>query len=57
MDLITTTADLAAVCDRLARHPFVTVDTEFLRETTYYPQLCVLQIASPEESAVIGGRL
>lgn len=53
MDLITTTADLAAVCDRLARHPFVTVDTEFLRETTYFPQLCVLQIASPEESAVI----
>ena len=53
MDLITTTADLAAVCDRLARHPFVTVDTEFLRETTYYPQLCVLQIASTEESAVI----
>lgn len=53
MDLITTTADLAAVCDRLARHPFVTVDTEFLRETTYYPQLCVLQIASTEESAVV----
>ncbi|MGN6308907.1 MAG: ribonuclease D [Xanthobacteraceae bacterium] len=53
MDLITTTADLAAVCDRLACHPFVTVDTEFLRETTYFPQLCVLQIASPEESAVI----
>lgn len=53
MDLITTTADLAAICDRLARHPFVTVDTEFLRETTYFPQLCVLQIASPEESAVI----
>ncbi|MBN8978713.1 MAG: ribonuclease D [Xanthobacteraceae bacterium] len=53
MDLITTTADLAAVCDRLARHPFVTVDTEFLRETTYFPQLCVLQIASVEESAVI----
>ncbi len=53
MDLITTTADLAAVCDRLSRHPFVTVDTEFLRETTYYPQLCVLQMASPEESAVV----
>ncbi len=53
MDLITTTADLAAVCGRLARHPFVTVDTEFLRETTYFPQLCVLQIASVEESAVI----
>jgi ribonuclease D len=53
MDLITTTADLAAVCDRLARHPFVTVDTEFLRETTYFPQLCVLQMASPDESAVV----
>ncbi|MBN9014447.1 MAG: ribonuclease D [Rhizobiales bacterium] len=53
MDLITTTADLATVCGRLARHPFVTVDTEFLRETTYFPQLCVLQIASVEESAVI----
>jgi len=53
MDLITTTADLAAVCDRLARHPFITVDTEFLRETTYFPQLCVLQMASPEESAVV----
>ena len=53
MDLITTTADLAAVCDRLARHPFITVDTEFLRETTYFPQLCVLQMASPDESAVV----
>ncbi|MGB3864070.1 MAG: ribonuclease D [Xanthobacteraceae bacterium] len=53
MDLITTTSGLAAVCDRLARHPFVTVDTEFLRETTFFPQLCVLQIASPDESAVI----
>ena len=53
MDLITTTAELTAVCARLARHPFVTVDTEFLRETTYYPLLCVLQVASTEESAVI----
>jgi len=53
MELITTTAELAAVCDRLARHPYVTVDTEFLRETTYYPQLCVLQMASPEEAAVV----
>ncbi len=53
MDLITTTSGLAAVCDRLSRHPFVTVDTEFLRETTFFPQLCVLQIASPDESAVV----
>src|SRR5271168_4286072 len=53
MDLITTTADLAAACARLARHPFVTVDTEFLRETTYYPLLCVAQVASADEAWVI----
>jgi len=53
MDLITTSDDLAAVCTRMARHPFVTVDTEFLRETTYYPLLCVAQMASPDEAAVI----
>jgi ribonuclease D len=53
MDLITTTDELAAVCSRMARHPFVTVDTEFLRETTYYPLLCVAQMASPAEAAVI----
>ncbi|WP_316191150.1 ribonuclease D [Bradyrhizobium sp. SZCCHNS2096] len=53
MDLITTTADLAAACTRLARHPVITVDTEFLRETTYYPLLCVVQMASPEEALVI----
>jgi ribonuclease D len=53
MDLITTTEELAAVCGRMARHPFVTVDTEFLRETTYYPLLCVAQMASPDEAVVI----
>ncbi len=53
MDLITTTDDLAVVCSRMAQHPFVTVDTEFLRETTYYPLLCVAQMASPEEAVVI----
>ena len=53
MDLITTTPDLAATCARLALHPFVTVDTEFLRESTYYPQLCVLQMASPDEAVVV----
>jgi ribonuclease D len=50
---ITTTRDLAAACARLAHHPFVTVDTEFLRETTYYPLLCVAQIASADEAVVI----
>jgi len=53
MDLITTSDELAAVCARMARHPYVTVDTEFLRETTYYPLLCVAQMASPEEAVVI----
>src|SRR5260370_737671 len=53
MNLITTTADLAAVCERMSRHTFITVDTEFLRETTYYPLLCVAQIATSEEAVVI----
>jgi ribonuclease D len=53
MDLITTTRDLADACDRLARHPYITVDTEFLRETTYYPLLCVAQLASADEAVVV----
>jgi ribonuclease D len=53
MQPITTTSELAAVCARMANHPFVTVDTEFLRETTYYPLLCVAQLASPDEAVVI----
>ncbi len=53
MHPITTTSELAAVCERLASHPFVTVDTEFLRETTYYPLLCVAQMASAEEAVVV----
>jgi ribonuclease D len=50
---ITTTSELAAACKRMAAHPFVTIDTEFLRETTYYPLLCVAQMASPEEAVVV----
>jgi ribonuclease D len=53
MQLITTTTSLAEVCGRLQRHPFVTVDTEFLRESTYYPKLCVAQIASTDEAVVV----
>jgi len=37
----------------MASYPFVTVDTEFLRETTYYPLLCVAQMASPDEAVVV----
>jgi ribonuclease D len=50
---ITTTPDLAAVCQRMAAYPFVTIDTEFLRETTYYPLLCVAQLACADEAVVI----
>src|SRR6187549_3526196 len=53
MEPIKTTNELAAACERLAKHPFVTVDTEFLRETTYYPLLCVAQLASSDEAVVI----
>ncbi len=53
MTPITTTAELAEACARMAKHPFVTVDTEFLRETTYYPILCVAQMATTDEAVVI----
>ena len=53
MHPITTTSELAAACKRMAAHPFVTIDTEFLRETTYYPLLCVAQMASPDEAVVV----
>jgi ribonuclease D len=53
MEPITKTKKLAEACARLARHPFVTVDTEFLRESTYYPKLCVAQMASPDEAVVV----
>ncbi len=53
MQPITRTPDLTAACKRMAAYPFVTVDTEFLRETTYYPLLCVAQMASTDEAVVI----
>ena len=47
MKTITTTADLAQFCEEAARHDYVTVDTEFLRERTYYSKLCLVQLAMP----------
>ena len=50
---ITTTAELAAFCESLRDESYITVDTEFLRETTYYPKLCLIQIAGSKAAALI----
>lgn len=51
MKTITTTEDLAAFCQKAAAHDYVTVDTEFLRERTYYSKLCLVQLAVPGDAA------
>ena len=51
--LITTTAALQDLCGRLAKADFITVDTEFMRENTFWPELCLVQIADSEEAAAI----
>ncbi len=51
--LITKTSDLAELCERLAQGEFVCVDTEFMRENTYYPLLCLIQVGNEEEAAAI----
>ncbi|HJS79301.1 MAG TPA: ribonuclease D [Vitreimonas sp.] len=53
MRLITKTADLATLCQELAAKDFAAVDTEFMRETTYWPKLCLIQAAAPGVEAVI----
>jgi ribonuclease D len=53
MTPITATADLKAFCDRLSRQPFIAVDTEVMRETTYWPKLCLIQAAGPDVEGVI----
>ncbi|KUJ85914.1 ribonuclease D [Ruegeria marisrubri] len=56
MRTLTTTQELAEFCKAAAAHPYVTVDTEFLRERTYYSKLCLIQLAYPsdeEDSAVL----
>ncbi|WP_430446071.1 ribonuclease D [Sphingorhabdus contaminans] len=51
--LITDSKRLAELCARLAQSPFVAVDTEFMRENTYYPDLCLIQLADTNEAAAI----
>ena len=51
--LITKSDDLKALVDRLSKQPFIAVDTEFMRENTYWPDLCLIQVASIEEAAAI----
>jgi ribonuclease D len=51
--LISKTDQLNDLVERLAKHPFIAVDTEFMRENTYWPDLCLIQVASTEEAAAI----
>jgi len=51
--LITKSSELNALVDRLSKQPFIAVDTEFMRENTYWPDLCLVQVASGEEAAAI----
>jgi ribonuclease D len=53
MTLISESAELAAFCAKVSRSSYVTVDTEFMRDRTYYPQLCLVQVAGPDDAAVI----
>ncbi len=51
--MIETTAELAAACETLASGEYLTIDTEFLRETTFWPQLCLIQMAGPDIAVIV----
>lgn len=53
MDLLTDTSALAAACKRLAKSPYIAVDTEFIRDTTFWPQLCLIQVAAPDGEPIL----
>jgi ribonuclease D len=53
MRIVTTSQDLTSACQRLSDSDFVAVDTEFMREQTFWPQLCLVQLASPEDALVL----
>ena len=53
MQIIETTAALAEACETLVRSEYLTIDTEFLRETTFWPELCLIQLAGPEIEVIV----
>jgi ribonuclease D len=53
MHIITTTHDLEQFCQKAKSAPFIAIDTEFMRERTFYSQLCLIQIATPDAEAII----
>jgi ribonuclease D len=53
MHVVVTTSDLSDLCRRLSERSFVAVDTEFIREQTFWPKLCVIQLAGPGEEAIV----
>jgi ribonuclease D len=53
MKIILKTEELAEACEIFARHDYVAVDTEFLRETTFWPQLCLIQLSGPDLDAIV----
>ncbi|MDX1541055.1 MAG: ribonuclease D [Geminicoccaceae bacterium] len=53
MTLLTTTDEIASLCDELAGEPYVAIDTEFMRDRTYYPKLCLVQLAGRERPVAI----
>ena len=53
MRIVTASDDLTSACERLSASDFVAVDTEFMREQTFWPQLCLVQLATPDEALIL----